>query len=81
MKIIIGSEVKDRITGFSGVVTGRAEYITGCTQCLVVPRLSADGNYREGQWFDEQRLDPISAVVHKLDNSQTPGPDRAAPKR
>ncbi len=27
--------VKDKITGFSGKVTGHADYITGCDQFLV----------------------------------------------
>lgn len=33
--VYLGQEVRDRLTGFSGVVTGRAEYITGCAQICV----------------------------------------------
>lgn len=79
--IALGYEVKDRITGFAGVVTGRAEYISGCTQCLVAPPVSNDGAFRQGEWFDEQRLDVTNAKAMKLSNGKTPGHDRQAPKR
>lgn len=77
----LGVKVTDRITGFSGVVTGHVRYITGCNQVLVVPRVKADGSYVDAQWFDEQRLrietdDPIV-----LNNSVTPGCDMPAPVR
>ena len=33
------TKVKDRITGFAGTVVGRIEYINGCIQDLVKPRM------------------------------------------
>lgn len=49
-----GDHVFDIITKLEGVVTGIAEYITGCRQCLVTPEV-ADKN-SEPRWFDEDRL-------------------------
>lgn len=80
--IDLGVTVKDKVTGFSGVVTGVVYYITGCNQALVVPKVGKDGSQREAQWFDWQRLDidrKAKRVV--LDNGATPGFDKAAPKR
>jgi hypothetical protein len=34
-KFDLGVTVKDVIHGFEGVVTGRCQYLTGCTQYLV----------------------------------------------
>ncbi len=79
--IQLGQRVRDRISGFEGTVTGRAEYLTGCTQCVVVPDVAADGSHREAHWFDEQRLAPISAKRMVLDNGRTPGCDMPAPRR
>lgn len=79
--ITLGVRARDRVTGFSGVVTGRATYLGGCAQALLAPGVGADGAFREGQWFDEQRLEPVDGAVIVLDNGATPGPDRAAPKR
>lgn len=71
--------VKDQITGFSGVVTGRCEYITGCTQLLVQPPVKDNGDFVESRWVDEDRLalagEPIEFTV------KTAGPDKPAPKR
>jgi hypothetical protein len=80
MTVKLGVTATDRITGFSGVVTGYCEYISGCNQALLIPKVGADGAHREGQWYDVQRLDVdpnIKAVV--LDNGPTPGFDNPGP--
>jgi len=77
----LGDTVRDRITGFEGVVTGRVEYITGCNQLLVSPRVK-DGAKQDACWFDEQRCEvDVSAERIVLDNSKTPGADMPAPIR
>jgi hypothetical protein len=82
MKAILGSTMRDTITGFAGAVTGRAEYITGCNQVLLQPKVKDDGSLNESAWFDEQRLEPVAGVARiKLDNGATPGCDKPAPKR
>ncbi len=78
---MLGRSVRDRITGFAGIVTGHVSYISGCNQVLVVPPVKQDGTLAEAQWFDEQRMEITSADVLTLDNSRTPGPDMEPPKR
>jgi hypothetical protein len=51
--------VKDSFTGFIGIVTGHADYLTGCDQYLVQPP-AKDGEWKEGRWFDEKRLVVVS---------------------
>lgn len=77
----LGQTVRDKITGFKGIVTGRCEYITGCNQALVAPPVKADGSSTDSQWFDEQRLEITKAKPVTLDNGKTPGADKPAPKR
>lgn len=77
---ILGSTVTDRITGFKGVAVGHVEYLTGCNQTLVVPPVDAEGKLRDGQWYDDQRLQVSEDAPVTLDNSATPGHD-AAPSR
>ena len=78
---MLGKKVKDKITGFEGVVTGRVEYLTGCNQCLVQPKVGKDGGFKDSQWFDEQRLIADTKVKPvTLDNGRTPGADKPAPK-
>ena len=75
-----GQKCKDQITGFEGVAIGHVCYISGCNQVLLAPPINKDGNKRDAEWFDEQRLVQTSKKVIVLDNSRTPGFDKPAPK-
>jgi hypothetical protein len=78
-KIENGVEVRDKVTGFSGVVTGRADYITGCNQYLVQPP-AKDGAFVEPRWYDEHRLAVIGTTRVELANdSGKDGADAPAP--
>ena len=52
-----GDEVKEIITGFTGVITGSVHYLTGCNQYLVAAK--AKDNFTEpiSNWYDEGRLE------------------------
>lgn len=82
MNDILGRTVTDGITGFTGVAIGHVRYLTGCNQTLVQPA-GKDATVRpNAEWFDDQRLSVIDVVPPVvLDNSATPGCDRAAPHR
>lgn len=81
MSIELGKTYKDKITGFQGACTGFVQYITGCNQALLVPKVDDNGAARDGCWFDEQRLETVDAERIVLDNGSTPGCDIAAPIR
>lgn len=81
----LGRTGRDQITGFEGVIMGRAEYLTGCNQLLIAPReLDKDGNRRSGEWFDESRIGLVALLpIVTLDVAEVkenPGCDeRSAP--
>ena len=53
----IGDRVKHIINGFTGIATGRTEYMNGCRQFLVQPeKLDKEGKRIEGERYDEQFL-------------------------
>jgi hypothetical protein len=50
-----GKQVKDKVTGFTGICTGRTSWIYGCDQYIITPK--ADSNkLEEGKWFDDGRI-------------------------
>ena len=66
-KLDLGSEVKDLITDFSGIVMTQTHHLTGCNTYGVSPKvLAPDGKPAETQWFDEPRLVKIGDGV-KMD--------------
>ena len=74
-KYDMGIHVRDVINGYEGAITGRAQYLTGCTQYLVIPtELDKDKKIQDGHWIDEGRLEvkPKTKPV-VLDRAQPPG--------
>ena len=61
--IALGSLVKDRITGFTGIATAVTVWLTGCTRYGVQPRKLAKGKVEESVWFDQDQLEVIGAGV------------------
>jgi len=56
-KYELGVEVKDKITGFTGIAMSRCEYLTGCVQYGVCPQqLTKDGDLPTWHYLDEDRL-------------------------
>lgn len=68
------STVTDDVTEFSGVVTGRAEYSTGCRQYLVQPSIDDAGKWQESHWFDEDRLLTKAEIVADNMSRRSPAP-------
>ncbi len=80
-RIELGSRVRDQITGFEGVVTGRVEYLTGCAQYLVQPAVKKDsGEWIDARWLDEDRLDETADPASAMRVAR-PGADQPAPVR
>lgn len=51
----IEDRVRDRITGFEGVVTGISQFVTGCARATIQPPMSAkireEGGKMPDAWF------------------------------
>lgn len=79
--INLGQKAKDKITGFEGIITGRAEYLYGCTQFCIVP-LAKDGKICDSQWFDEGRIQVIGSGIlpEEVQVEKPGGPNRDCPR-
>ena len=78
MKIELGSKVRDAISGFEGVVVGRAEYLYGCVQCYVKAKAS-EGKSGDGAWLDEPGLELIERRAAAGPPVPSGGPQNAPP--
>jgi hypothetical protein len=66
-----GDELKDKITGFRGVVISRGDYLTGCNRYALKPqKLMKDKKIQDAEWFDEDQL--ILIKKKKIDLSERP---------
>lgn len=72
-QIQLGDRVKDRMTGFKGIVIGKHVFLTGCAKATVQPEELKDGKPLDSQWFDIQHLEVVKASAFRSDNGTTPG--------
>ena len=73
--IKLGNTVKDNVTGFEGIATGRTVFLFGCIRILIEPeKLGSDGKPIDGQWFDEQRVEEVIRKENSEDIPASGGP-------
>ena len=54
---LLGYRAKDKITGFSGVVSSVCFDLYGCIQVALSPPANDKGEIPEGRWFDVARIE------------------------
>ncbi len=73
----LGDEARDTVSGFKGIVMGRATFINGCHRTGLYPKIDEKGKHVDSQWFDEPQLRTIKKVpVKRETNSGGPSPLR-----
>ncbi len=58
-----GDRVKEKVTGFTGTITGTCYYLTGCNQYLIVARAKDEFSESKSVWYDEGRIEFIEKVI------------------
>jgi len=72
----LGSKVRDRVTGYTGIVIGQTSWLYGCRRYTVQSQEMKDGKPVDAMSFDEDALETIeeSKVVNPV--KDTGGPQR-----
>ena len=55
-KFNLGDVLKCTVTGYTGTVICRNEWLNGCVQYCLKSKVDKDGKIQEGEWFDEGQL-------------------------
>ncbi len=74
-KFNLGDMVEDIVTGFSGIVVVRCQWLNNCNTYGVQPVELKDGVPRERIYFDEPQLRLLRSGVFESSRS-TGGPER-----
>ena len=59
-EIKLGMKVKDKITGFTGIVVSYSKHMNGCDRAWIQPPVDKDGKNIDGAWFDVVTLEVIN---------------------
>ena len=74
-KFNTGDKVKDKVTGFVGIVESATIWLNKCKRYTVRPVIERDGKFPEGVGLDEEQLELIKAEKVQVDKEeQTGGP-------
>ena len=58
--IELGSRVRDTITGFTGIVIARSDFLSGCNQVCVQPSCEKENELNKPEWLDIERIEKVS---------------------
>lgn len=83
MKIKLGYKVRDKLTGFEGIVTGISMWLYGCNRVGIESPELYKGKPVGDQWFDEQRIEILAETTPEIsqDNTATTGGPKLDPVR
>ena len=73
MKIELGDKVKCKLTGFVGTTVAKTEFINGCVQWEVVPKVGKDNKIIEAIGIDEQSLEIVTQKKKLVKKTETGG--------
>jgi hypothetical protein len=77
--IELGDRVRDRITGYQGIVIGITDWLYGCRRPFVQPEsLDKDGSIVKSESFDEDQLEIVAkGIVKRTVNASLPSMQEA----
>ena len=73
----LGDQVRDGVTGFTGIATARVEYLNKCVQCEGTSQVRHDGQPIAGQWIDSEQLQVVLEEQALWEGVPSGGPVRA----
>lgn len=78
--IPLGKPLRCKITGFEGIATAVVEYLNGCVQYCLKPRVGKDGKMPDGEFIDAQQLQVLgTAHTAEPETLESPGGVMADP--
>lgn len=72
--IKLGDRVKDRISGLTGIATERREYLNGCVQYAITPKIKPGATELPAWCIDEQQIDVLTKKKAIVKKRSTGGP-------
>ncbi len=77
---LLGKKVKDKVSGFIGVATGKHTFLAGCDRYSVQPPVDKEGKLPEIQTFDDPQLEIVKEKKVVVKGKKPGGPMPVIPK-
>lgn len=80
-RIGLGDLARDRVTGFTGIVIARTEWLSNCDRLTLQPRELHEGKIIDAATFDEPHVELVETTDLSLTTPVTTGGPRPEPVR
>lgn len=80
-EIVLGCLAKDTVTGFTGIVNTKTEWLNGCVRYGLQPRELHEGKLIESQCFDREQVEYVGPGLNISPKARPTGGDRPNPGR
>lgn len=78
-KFKLGTKLECRVSGFKGIAVARCEYLNGCIQYGIKPKVGKNGEEPDAVYVDEGQLKQVGKGITTTPK-KTGGPQRDCPK-
>ncbi len=78
--IKLGSKVRDKVTGFTGIATAKIEYLNGCIQICIKPPVGENNIMPDVEYVDIDQIEILEEEKITFLKKLTGGPQRDCPK-
>lgn len=79
--IKLGQKARDTVSGFTGTVVARTEWLNGCVRIAIQPKVDKDGKMVDNAEFDEPQVEVVVEEPIGRGPSDTGGPLPFKPSR
>ena len=73
-KFELGDKLRDTVSGLEGVAVARTEYMNGCTQYQVLPKMKKGTTEMPSWHIDEEQLELVKSKTKIRKKKPTGGP-------
>lgn len=83
MAIRLGQQVRDRVTGYTGIAIARTEWLNGCVRIAIQAPVDKEGKHTDALSFDEPQIEVLNTAhvlavpeeeAHKAAKKKVGGP-------
>ena len=79
-KFKLGQKAKEKITGFTGIIVARIDYLTGCNRYSLQTEDLYEGKPVDWQNFDENQLELVKEKKEKKPKIKKEKTDKGGPR-
>ena len=67
----MAQKVKDKITGFKGIVAGIAQTLSGWHIGVILPEVKKDKTLHDANWFHDERIEVVEKKPVRKSGTET----------